>query len=47
MSLYSDYKAGCLSESEYTSMCNREAKEEEARMRAEMYQEDLDDESDE
>ena len=47
MNFWSDYKAGCLTESEYTSLCNREAKEEEARMRAKMRQEDPDDESDE
>ena len=47
MSFWSDYKAGCITESEYTSLCNREAKEEEARMRAEMYREEYDDESDE
>ena len=35
MSYWSDYKAGCISESEYTRYCNREALEEQAREKAE------------
>ena len=35
MSYWSDYKAGCLTESEYTALCNREALEDKAREEAE------------